>query len=187
MAERTKATVLKTVSGATRSWVRIPLLPQRPSVFWIELALTESPLAAFERSGVGVPVAPARLSEARSLLLIEDNLSNLTLVERILESRPHVTVLSAMQGGLGLDLARQHRPDLILLDLHLPDVPGHEVLHRLRADPETLTIPVVIVSADATESRIRRLMEAGALDYLTKPIDVRRLLELVDAHLAEAS
>lgn len=92
-----------------------------------------------------------------------------------------------MQGGLGLDLARQHRPDLILLDLHLPDVPGHEVLHRLRAAPETLNIPVVIVSADATESRIRRLKEAGALDYLTKPIDVRRLLELVDAHLAQAS
>jgi signal transduction histidine kinase/CheY-like chemotaxis protein len=157
------------------------------STFWIELALTENPVTAFERVvGIASHASP-RLSEARSLLLIEDNLSNLTLVERILESRPHVTVISAMQGGLGLDLARQHRPDLILLDLHLPDVPGHEVLHRLRADPETTHIPVVIVSADATEGRIRRLKDAGALDYLTKPIDVRRLLELVDAHLEAAS
>jgi signal transduction histidine kinase len=157
------------------------------STFWIELAVTESPVAAFERVGGEVPHAPAPLSGARSLLLIEDNLSNLTLIQRILESRPHVTVLSAMQGGLGLDLARQHRPDLILLDLHLPDIPGDEILHRLRADPETRDIPVVIVSADATEGRIRRLKEAGALEYLTKPIDVRRLLEFVDAHLASAS
>jgi signal transduction histidine kinase/ActR/RegA family two-component response regulator len=157
------------------------------STFWIELAVTESPVAAFERIGGQARHAPARVSEARSLLLIEDNLSNLTLIERILESRPHVTVLSAMQGGLGLDLARQHRPDLILLDLHLPDVPGDEILHRLRADPETQDIPVVVVSADATEGRIRRLKDAGALEYLTKPIDVRRLLEFVDAHLAAAS
>ena len=60
-------------------------------------------------------------------------------------------------------------------------------MHRLRAEPETRHIPVVIVSADATEWRIRRLKDAGALDYLTKPIDVRRPLKLVDAHLAEAS
>jgi signal transduction histidine kinase/CheY-like chemotaxis protein len=154
------------------------------STFWIELAITESPVAAFERGNGAPPEVPVNESRERTLLLIEDNLSNLTLVERILETRPHISVLSAMQGGLGLDLAHQHRPDLILLDLHLPDIPGDQILHRLRADPETRAIPVVVVSADATEGRIRRLKEAGAMDYLTKPIDVRRLLDLVDAHLS---
>ena len=154
------------------------------STFWIELVVTESPVAAFERDTGAVPEPPVRTTGQRSLLLIEDNLSNLTLIERILEGRPHISVVSAMQGGLGVDLARQHRPDLILLDLHLPDVPGDEVLHRLRADPATRDIPVVVVSADATERTVRRLTQAGALDYLKKPIDVRRLLEIVDTHLA---
>jgi signal transduction histidine kinase/CheY-like chemotaxis protein len=151
------------------------------STFWVELAVTESPVAAFERANGGaVPWVPAAGAE-RTLLLIEDNLSNLRLVERILKARPGVGLLSAMQGGLGLELARQHRPDLILLDLHLPDIPGDEVLHRLRADPATREIPIVVVSADATEGRIRRLREAGATAYLTKPLEVAELLELVDA------
>jgi signal transduction histidine kinase/CheY-like chemotaxis protein len=153
------------------------------STFWVELPLTESPISALERESLEDEAPPPDASAERAVLLIEDNLSNLTLVERIMESRPHVTLLSAMQGGLGVELARRHRPDLILLDLHLPDVPGDEVLLRLQADPETREIPVVIVSADATEGRVRRVLDAGAADYLSKPIDVRKLLELVDRHL----
>lgn len=85
-----------------------------------------------------------------------------------------------MQGGLGLQLARDHLPDLILLDLHLPDIRGDEVLARLLRDPATASIPVVVASADATQRQIERLVRMGARAYLTKPIDVRRLLELVD-------
>ncbi len=156
------------------------------STFWVELAIAESPVAAFERSNGHAAEGSTRSDEPqeRSVLLIEDNLSNLKLIERILEARPAVSVLSAMQGGLGVELARQHQPDLILLDLHLPDLPGDQVLHRLRADPATRSIPVIVVSADATSRQIRRLLESGAAEYLTKPIDVRRLLELVDAALA---
>jgi CheY-like chemotaxis protein len=84
-----------------------------------------------------------------------------------------------MHGTLGLDLARQHQPDLILLDLHLPDMNGHELLQRLRADPDTREIPVAIVSADATTRQIERLEAAGADEYLTKPLDVQRFLALV--------
>jgi signal transduction histidine kinase/CheY-like chemotaxis protein len=149
------------------------------SSFWLDLAVIESPVAAFERVDGGSAWAPTEAPE-RTLLLIEDNLSNLRLVERILKARPGVGLLSAMQGGLGLELARQHRPDLILLDLHLPDIPGDEVLHRLRADPATREIPIVVVSADATEGRIRRLRDSGATAYLTKPLDVAELLRLVD-------
>ena len=149
------------------------------STLWIDLALTESPVAAFERVSGEAAWVPTATPE-RTLLLIEDNLSNLKLIERILKARPGVALLSAMQGGLGLELARQHRPDLILLDLHLPDIPGDEVLDRLRADPATRETPIVIVSADATEGRIRRLRDAGATAYLTKPLDVAQLLHLVD-------
>ena len=84
-----------------------------------------------------------------------------------------------MHGNLGLELARKHRPGLILLDLHLPDLTGREVLERLQADPATAAIPVVVLSADATANQIERLLKDGAADYLTKPVDLPRLLEIV--------
>jgi len=118
-----------------------------------------------------------------TVLYIEDNLSNLRLLERILARRPGVTLLSAMQGSRGIELARDHQPDLIILDLHLPDLSGSDVLARLFTDPRTKRIPVVILSADATPGRIKRLLEQGARDYLTKPLDVRQVLALVDETL----
>jgi CheY-like chemotaxis protein len=120
------------------------------------------------------------------VLYIEDNVSNLKLIERVLAQRPAVTLLSEMAGRPGLDTARARRPDLVLLDLHLPDISGEEVLHLLRASPETQEIPVVVISADATPKQIERLLGAGARAYLTKPVDVRRLLALLDETLAPA-
>ncbi len=117
-----------------------------------------------------------------TLLYIEDNLSNLKLIERVLIDRP-VRLLAAMQGGLGLDLAREHHPDIILLDLHLPGMLGEQVLAGLREDPRTATIPVVVLSADATPGRIERLLVAGAEAYLTKPIEVDRFLRVIDGIL----
>ena len=84
-----------------------------------------------------------------------------------------------MQGSIGLDLARQHLPELILLDVHLPDLPGWEVLALLRARPETREIPVVVLSADATERQIERMRKAGAYCYLTKPLDVRAFWRVI--------
>ena len=115
------------------------------------------------------------------MLHIDDNPSNLRLVERILAQRPGVKLIAANQGARGLELARQHSPDLILLDLHLPDLPGDEILRQLRADPHTAQIPVVVISADATAAQIAHLRAAGASDYLTKPINVRQFLARVDA------
>ena len=117
------------------------------------------------------------------LLYIEDNVSNLTLVERILERQPAVELIPAMQGSLGLDLAREHHPDLILLDLHLPDMAGDEVLRRLQADPSTRHIPVVVLSADANKRQSERLLHLGASNYLTKPLDIQRFLEVIAANL----
>jgi PAS domain S-box-containing protein len=115
-----------------------------------------------------------------TLLYIEDNLANLRLLERIVSRRPGLTLLSAMQGSRGLELARDHRPGAIILDLHLPDLPGSEVLARLRDDQRTRDIPVVILSADATPGQITRLLAQGAHAYLTKPVDVGDLLTLLD-------
>jgi CheY-like chemotaxis protein len=119
------------------------------------------------------------------VLYVEDMVENVRLVEQILARRPSVTLLPAMLAGVALDLARQHHPDLVLLDLHLPDLPGEEVLARLRADPGTSGIPVIVLSADATQDHIHRLTAAGADAYLTKPISVRALLQTVDQTLGE--
>ena len=151
------------------------------STFWIELPVARPP-------GDGVEPRPSGASEhqdrarpeRRRVLLIEDNLANLKLIEALTSDREHVELLPAMTGRLGLELAREHRPDLILLDQHLPDVTGSEVLHRLKAHPDTRGIPVVIVSADATAGQISRLRELGAADYLTKPLDVPRFLRVLD-------
>lgn len=89
-------------------------------------------------------------------------------------------MITAGQGQLGLDLAAADPPDLILLDLHLPDLAGTEVLRRLKADPLTAEVPVIVLSADATPGQAERAKGAGALDYLTKPIDVGRVLDLLD-------
>ena len=88
-----------------------------------------------------------------------------------------------MQGRLGLDLAREHRPDLILLDLHLPDISGEDVLQGLRQVPELHEIPVIVISADATRGRIERLLSMGVVDYLPKPLDIKRFLQLLDSCL----
>ena len=98
--------------------------------------------------------------------------------------RPHIRFISAVQGQLGLELAREHRPDLVLLDLHLPDMSGETVLAGLKADVRTAGAPVVVVSADATKNRIRELLAAGAEDYITKPLVIKDFLAAVDAALA---
>jgi CheY-like chemotaxis protein len=85
-----------------------------------------------------------------------------------------------MQGEIGLNLARQHRPDLVLLDVNLPDMSGPEVLRRLRGEKMTCDIPIVVVSADATPRQIDHLLAAGASDYLIKPLEVKKFLGVVD-------
>jgi PAS domain S-box-containing protein len=133
---------------------------------------------------IDAPTAPdGRPRERGTIIYIEDNLSNVKLVEQALQRLPEVRLIPAMQGKLGIDLARQHRPDLILLDLHLPDLHGREVLDQLTGDPATAAIPVVVISADATPGEIERLLAAGAADYLTKPIDVEALLKTVTGGL----
>lgn len=154
------------------------------STFWVDLAPAPGPGAQARQP---VPrVELTALPRTRVLLYIEDSLSNLELITRLLAPHPEVRLIPAMQGRLGLDLARQHRPDLILLDVQLPDIDGGEVLRRLREDPETREIPVLVLSADATPAQIDRMRAAGARAYLTKPFDIKRVVELLNEILPGA-
>ena len=159
--------------------------PGEGSTFWIELPATE-PMAVAQLAIQRDEIVRSRAYPApRTVLYVEDMVENLRLVEQILSQRPSVTVLAAMLGGVALDLARQHRPDVILLDLNLPDMAGEAVLAELRANPSTCDIPVVILSADATQRRAEQARAEGIQAYLTKPIDVQGLLQALDSILAE--
>ena len=118
-----------------------------------------------------------------TVLYIDDSPINTMLVERILVSRPGVVFESAPDGRSGLDRAARLTPDLILLDLKLPDVSGEQVLASLRADPTTRTIPVIVISAEMDTEVRRRLLERGAQWCLTKPFAIAELLGLVDGSL----
>ncbi len=153
------------------------------STFWVQLPVVEGPVERFERltsAGSYSPnEVPAALMRHR-VLYIEDNLPNLQLVQRILDGHPDVELITATQGRLGLELAREHQPALVLLDLHLPDMTGDQVLRQLRDDPATAAVPVVVISADATHGQVKRLLAEGARAYLTKPLDVSELRDLLD-------
>jgi CheY-like chemotaxis protein len=155
--------------------------PAAGSTLRLELDGAAGPTDHGEVRNAAPAAAEGPPSERRTIVYIEDNLSNLKLVERLLDRLPDVRLIPAMQGNLGVELARQHRPDLILLDLHLPDLHGREVLQLLKRDPATASIPVVVLSADATPAQVERLRAAGAADYATKPIDVEWLLDTITA------
>jgi CheY-like chemotaxis protein/anti-sigma regulatory factor (Ser/Thr protein kinase) len=125
-------------------------------------------------------VGAAVSTEAVTVLAIEDNVANTRLLERIMERCENSVLLTAIQGRLGLELATQHHPDLILLDLHLPDLTGEAVLQLLQADPKTSAIPVVICSGDASEGQRRACLDGGAAAYLTKPYELGELYELIE-------
>jgi CheY-like chemotaxis protein len=131
------------------------------------------------RPSLGQAVLGGHASTAHSVLYVEDDPANVRLMSKLFEEAPEIQLLTTMHGKLGIELARQHRPDLILLDLHLPDLDGNEVVRRLREDPITRHIPVIVVSADATEDTIKRMRLAGATHYLTKPLQLDVVLRTV--------
>jgi CheY-like chemotaxis protein len=149
--------------------------------FCVELPAAEDPVAVLAQS----ECTPCDLSsqsamDRRTVLYIEDNAMNLRLVQTILDRHPNIDLLAASQGVAGFELAKQHEPDLVLLDLNLPDASGHDILRQLKSDPASNGIPVVVVSADATPRQIARALESGAANYLTKPIEVRQFLQVLD-------
>lgn len=174
--------VSKRLADAMGAEIGLSSVPGQGSTFWVDLTVadsqaTPSEMPVLERWELRPGAKPA------TVLYIEDNPSNLQLVAALLNRRPHVRLLTANSGHMGLEAAREGSPDLVLLDLDLPDISGAEVLSRLRSNVPTEMIPVVVVSADATESQVRRLLAAGATAYLTKPLDVDLFFTVVDEAL----
>jgi PAS domain S-box-containing protein len=174
-------TVSKELAAAMGGALGFDSEPGRGSLFWVELPLAELPAApAAPSTDEPSETAEAPASATGTVLYIDDNQSNTRLIERVLRRGPGVRLLAASCGGEGLEIARRERPDLVLLDLHLPDMHGEEVLVALASDAATQAIPVAILSADATRAQQQRLAEAGVVAYLTKPLDIAHVLRLVD-------
>jgi PAS domain S-box-containing protein len=155
------------------------------TTFYIDLPRSASPLSLLTPAHSASISGRHRAFSGRkyTILYVEDNLSNLTLVQRIMALRNDVDLIPAMQGGLALELARSHRPQLVLLDLHLPDMQGEDVLRELRSSPDCSEIPVVILSADATPGQKERLLAAGAQAFITKPLEVKPFIAILEAVL----
>jgi CheY-like chemotaxis protein len=119
----------------------------------------------------------------RTLLYVEDNPANMNLIEQLIARRPDMRLLTAVNGTLGIEIARATRPQVILMDINLPGISGIEALKILREDPATAHIPVVALSANAMPRDIAKAMEAGFFRYLTKPIKVKEFMDTLNAAL----
>ncbi len=155
------------------------------SVFWFELISAAEPQVSVE-GGDAAALAQAQVSRGarlHTLLYVEDNPANLKLVEQIIARHPDLCLLSAVNGNLGIQLARDTQPAIILMDINLPGMSGFEALQILRSDPATAHIPVIAVSANAMPLDIERGMKAGFFRYITKPIKVSEFMEAMDVAL----
>jgi len=156
-------------------------VPGEGSTFWCELKGAETGQADVPLTEVAAEATKS--GAAYRVLLIEDNLSNVRLIQKILRRRPDIALLTATEGILGLEMARTSRPDLVLLDVNLPDLEGNEVLAQLQKESALVDVPVVVVSADGTSQRVQQMLAGGAREYVAKPFDVQQLLATLEKYV----
>ncbi|MFT3954650.1 MAG: response regulator [Piscinibacter sp.] len=132
------------------------------------------------------PAAPPP-APAGSVLCIEDDPASMLLVEAVLAANPRVRLLKASSGREGLAVAQRERPDVVLLDMHLPDIGGLEVVRALSEPISLNRLHVILLTADSFSIDVVKAMSLGAKGYWHKPIDVERLLAGVDRALAEVA
>jgi CheY-like chemotaxis protein len=156
------------------------------SVFWIELNLVSAPQLDAQRHEIllvetAQAIRPAACGNA--VLYVEDNRANMELVAQLIARRPDLHLLRAEEATRGIALAREHQPDVILMDINLPGISGTDAMRILRTDPSTAHIPIIALSANAVPRDIQKGIEAGFFDYVTKPFKVQQLLDALDAAL----
>ncbi|HTG43633.1 MAG TPA: PAS domain S-box protein [Verrucomicrobiae bacterium] len=155
---------------------RLELMPAIPPELQAEDALVHN----------RVPAAPDLDMPCRTLLYVEDNPANLKLIEQLIERRSDIRLLTAVNGTLGIEVAREAQPDVILMDINLPGISGIEALQILRADSTTAHIPIVALSANAMARDVEKGLQAGFFWYLTKPIRVKAFMDTLDNALEQA-
>ncbi len=155
------------------------------TAFWVELTTCTAPqlIDAGAQSEKFIPASVTAGAASRTLLYVEDNPANLRLVEELIARRPDLRLLSAADGILGTELAREFMPDVILMDINLPGISGIEAMKILHANPATVHIPIVAISANAMPSDVKRGLEAGFFRYLTKPIVVNEFMDALGVAL----
>jgi CheY-like chemotaxis protein len=152
------------------------------------MPLCKSQLESAEKSGILSEIRPEKEVGTGNVLYIEDNASNVELVDQILSTmHSGINLVTSMYGRDTVPIARNSNPDLILLDLNLPDIHGSEVLRLLQEEEQTRNIPVVVISADAMPKTIELLLKKGARKFLTKPLDVMELLKVIEEFVVKKS
>lgn len=156
------------------------------STFWIELPHCEDPMVTMVKSGILKDLGLQPTNKKGTILYVEDNPSNVELIEQILLNRKHqINLITTAYGMEAATLALQNRPNVVLLDLDLPDIHGSEVVKQLHAEERTREIPIVVISADATPNQIERLLNDGVKYYLTKPFNLSMFLKVIDEFITD--
>jgi PAS domain S-box-containing protein len=159
------------------------------SEFWVEFKSAQTPATELNRATLAPQDPQSRtgpVPQRSKVLYVEDNQANVDLVEQILARRSDMQLFSAADGPKGIAMAREHGPQVILMDIHLPGMSGLEALSLLRQDPATRHIPVIAVSANAMPLDVVNGLAAGFFRYLTKPFKIEAFLEVLDLALAQA-
>jgi hypothetical protein len=155
------------------------------SVFWVDLPASAPPETAEDLPAHSAEALPesAAGARARTLLYIEDNPANMKLVEEIVSRLPNLRLMTAVNGTLGISLAHDFCPDVILMDINLPGISGIEAMKMLLVDPKTAHIPVVALSANAMQRDVEKGLNAGFFRYITKPIRIKEFTDALEEAL----
>ena len=158
------------------------------SEFWIDLAIYRAqPVAAAMRPAPGALASRlGALAQRRTVVYVEDNPSNIAFMLDLFEEWPEVELLTAVNAELGLELIRSRQPQAVIMDINLPGMSGVEAVKRLRAWPETREIPVIGLSAAALVGDTLRAKDAGFVRYLTKPVKIQELMQVLEPLLTGA-
>jgi PAS domain S-box-containing protein len=153
------------------------------STFWLKLPYVEVNNKNYKPEPDFTTSSRTNSDAAWCLLCVDDNPVNLKLINSYFTKYPNIKLLTANSAAQGLEIAMTQQPDLILLDINMPEMDGYQLLAILKADPRTRIVPIIAVTANAMPSDVKRAQQAGFNDYLTKPINFHQLLDVLNLHL----